>query len=290
MSFAPAGRRTSSVGAFERAGRSERPPRLARHKPKENHMSMTQHQQFAHALQALGVELPADAAEAVDTWAAASVLRSESPEGALRDAASAGTLTAENVGAAITSAAAALVARDKVPEMVSSLDFPLSRRFVQAIQTNADQIVLAMREQFDAAADELAKAATVVPLDADAAAVLNLGPDAATAWHQLAHAAGVLDAIASARTNLARRYAHADRSQLGAALFVAGVETSQDLDRANAAYSGAGPYMTGAPQPQGGAWRRLLDAGFTLHLNTVAEAAEAASAPDGTLKRSGARR
>ncbi len=230
---------------------------------------MSTHVDFAQRLAIWHVEV-SDLVEVLTCHQILTTMRFDAPVGPLRAALQAGEITSDNLASAVEDAAAKIAALDRASSIIAELDFPLTVRFSDAVQANADSIVEQLQPHFDANAERLTSASRVLPVDSTAESVLGSGPDAASAWHSLAQAALGLDSIADVRIRL-EKYGYGDTSGNRVAAFVADVDKDA-LIATNLAFRGLDRDGRPLTPCQGGNWRRLVDAGHTLRLNSEVEA------------------
>lgn len=240
---------------------------------------MTNHTQFADQLTPWA-PLPPDAASALATWRTACGYVTESPMQTLRDAAAAGTVNEHNVLDALTEAGSAINAGKEARTLIAELNYPLTQRFANAITAHADDIVIALRPAFERAAVALTRAAGVIPADIDADRVLEMGPDAMTAWQTLAQAGGALDAIANIRNTLANNFGY-DHGGARVAAYLDSVTDADELTHYEFVFRGV-EHAQRLDNVRGGTWAHLTRRGAQLALNTRAEAQQVAAAPAAT--------
>lgn len=242
-------------------------------------MGMTQNSGFAAALEAVGVQLPADAADAVAAWQALMADEIGEPLAELRASLASGEIAAKQAVKAARQAAADTAARKELAAVKAGCEQPLGLRFARSVQDNADAIITGLRDPFAEAAEQLTAAAAVIPADVDTASLLAMGlPDAATHWPRLGEAAGILTGIANLRLRLSREYSVPLPSS-GACSFIAAAGSIDRLRLADALFDNRHLDGHELPPTQGGIWRRLVDAGFELRLNTTSEAFAVAAPP-----------
>lgn len=237
-------------------------------------MQMYDHMALGNTLTALGVELPEELLTLGEKWNAVSSIKVDNPITDLRATAADPDVSADDLVAGVHAAAVTLTAQDRIRQVANELDRPLAVAFINVVLANEENFIAQLRKPFNAAAAQLADAAPLVPAGTQGEDVLNRGPNAAKAWQDLADAAATLDAVAEVRHQLARVYGLGVQ---GVENFIAPVAEPNDMMRARHAWRGSLDAVYELPQARGGHWQHLITAGFTLRLNTSAEAAAIAN-------------
>lgn len=212
--------------------------------------------------QALDLDLPPDAVEALDIWSALSTTVNAKPGDDLRSALADGTLTAASAPDRLKEAALVLALKAGMQGLVIDLDRPLSIRAKGALTADADRVAGELSPRFaEAAATVVEGLAHFSPAEyADPARLLVARPGAAAHYHPVTEASAVLDTIA--RVVNAIRPLTPTVSGYVTLTEEAGPET---LAAAQAAYAAGSPLR----------WVSLFAvAGVVPALNTQAEAAQ----------------
>jgi len=169
-----------------------------------------------------------------------------------------GTITPKNIGAKLTDSAISIMAAERIITAAEGTQSAINQIYFQALKANADKLVAALRPAFDEAAGVIQTAGKHFAADANERDILNAGMEAVNAWHNLASAKTTAMQIINARAVIA----DAERDHSPAYLhYITGTHTQAQLWQAEAEYSGVGHGL-----------HNLARAGFTLRLNTKAEA------------------
>ncbi len=209
---------------------------------------------FARDLTGLGVELPAGAQLALDVHDTALAAATAHPGADLEAALNNGTMTPDNVGELLLSAAVAATARDKAHALLRDLQMPLVRRFARAVRGDADRLITDLRKVFTPAAKVVQRAGSLFPVGATGEQVLAAGDQAAATWRELEQARRTLDTCHAVRVTMARDYGIGPASS-DVLMFVRGLGSEQELARAAQAWD-----------TSGARWHALTAAGFELSL------------------------
>lgn len=206
----------------------------------------------------LHIDLPKECQDA-SGLANAALAATNSPAVAdLHDAILAGTITPKNIGAKLTESAIAIMAAERIFTAAEGTQSAINTLYFGALKAHADKLVIALRPAFDEAAAVIQTAGKHFAADANERDILNAGMEAVNAWHNLAAARTTMTQILNARATIAE----AERDNISPYLhYVTGSHTQAQLWQAEAEYSGVGHGL-----------HNLARAGFTLHLNTKAEA------------------
>lgn len=206
----------------------------------------------------LSIDLPKECQDA-STLANAALAATHSPAVQdLHDGILSGTVTPKNIGAKLTDSAIAIMAAERIITAAEGTQSAINSLYFGALKANADQLVTALRPAFDEAAAVIQTAGKHFAADANERDILNAGMEAVNAWHNLAAAKTAMTQIINARAVIAE----AERDNTSAYLhYISGDHTQAQLWQAEAQYTGVGHGL-----------HNLARAGFTLHLNTKAEA------------------
>lgn len=176
----------------------------------------------------------------------------------LHDGILAGTVTPKNIAAKLTESAIALMAAERIHTAPEGTQSAVNTLYFGALKTNADKLVAALRPAFNEAAAVIQTAGKHFDPDANERDILSAGMEAVEAWHNLAAAKVIMTQIINARATIA----DTERDHSPAYLhYISGNYTQAQLWQAEAEYTGVGHGL-----------HNLARAGFTLHLNTKAEA------------------
>ena len=215
---------------------------------------------FARQLETVGVALPAEATAALTTLATLRETTDAQPAASLPDMA---TLTPKNAAQLLTEHAQRLNTLEKMATALPQFEGIAVNQFRTTIRDNADKLLIGLRTPFDEAASVVQVAGRHFPPGASDSHVLAAGPDAAAAWHQLGAALATLDTIRSIRVQIGDLAGHGEQRP---EWYIDGASDATALEAAHRAY-----YATG------NAFHGLAAAGFTLRLNTEAEATQVAA-------------
>jgi hypothetical protein len=218
--------------------------------------STTDTQRFAATLEQLGVDLHPDIAKVMALRTAALASATAQPTEDLRAAMLAGELDIDNIGERVTQAATALLVRDKARRVLNDLDRPLARLTAIAVANNGDAIVEALRPTVDQALAATRDAVHLLGADPNHSVILNAGPGAAAAYAAHQEARRVLDLVRKARRSMQEAGYGPDETP---AWWVERLRDDTDLENARQAWHRA-------------RWAGLIEAGYTVRLNTATEA------------------
>ncbi|MDQ0824305.1 hypothetical protein QFZ60_000478 [Arthrobacter sp. B2I5] len=207
---------------------------------------------------ALSIDLPKECQDA-SALANAALAATNSPAVQdLHDGIISGTITPKNIAAKLTDSAISIMAAERIQTAAEGTQSAVNSIYFGAIRANADKLVAALRPAFDEAAAIIQTAGKHFAADANEREILNAGIEAVNAWHNLAAAKATMMQITNARAVIAE----AERDNTSAYLhYITGQHTQAELWQAEAEYTGVGHGL-----------HNLARAGFTLHLNTKAEA------------------
>lgn len=221
------------------------------------------HSRIVADLRAAGVTVPKHVSAALDLLKTARETMLTDPTAGLRDEYDAGTLTTTNVAERMIHAATIAAAAERLRLALVTIEQAVTRTVNVWLKTDADKIVTALRPAFDEAAAIVQTAGAHFPPHASAAQILDGGAAAAAAHEQLAEALAALDHLRNLRVSVA--YAAGEGEQ-DASWWIADARDAGALEQAQRAYYGSG-----------NAFHALAHEGFTLRLNTTAEAARVAA-------------
>jgi hypothetical protein len=228
-------------------------------------------------LNALGAPLPEPLVGTLATWRAVREVRTADLTARLAADIAACKVTPEDATARVADAAIALTQREKAVEVAQNLE----RSFEQAAHAigryRGDEIIVSMRDNFDAAVELLTAAVQLVGPNPDARLIRQGGPELAMASARWNEAVTTLQRVERVRRILAGLSYGTDPTGAGtrAQWFVATANDDEDLERAYRAYAAAGD-----------GFANLVAEGNRLRLNTAAETAElVAGASEVTRKR-----
>ncbi|QYF89711.1 hypothetical protein [Arthrobacter sp. PAMC25284] len=208
---------------------------------------------------ALDIALPKECQAATALAEAAIEATNPTTADDLNDAIAAGTITPKNLGAKLIEAALALVAAERIHAAAEGTQSAITTIYYDGFRNHADKLVEALRTPFNEAAATLTAAARHFQDGATPQQILNAGPEAVTAWHGLDAARHTMGQVRTARAIIA----DIERDNADAYLhYIGGNHNQAELWHAEAQYTGVGDGL-----------HNLATAGYTLHLNTRAEAA-----------------
>jgi len=182
-----------------------------------------------------------------------------------------GTTTIENIGDKLRETALAMLAAERIPAAAQATQGAVNGAFFAAIRANADSLIKALRKPFDQAARTITEAGRHFAPDANAGTILAAGVEAAAAWEQLDAARNLMAQIRNARVIIAEAERDNTPSHL---LYIAPITDLGRIHLAEALYSSTGDAL-----------HRLTHEGFTLRLNTAAEAKAMVEAAKTTAQR-----
>lgn len=228
----------------------------------------TSHPRTITDLAAFGVKIDQEVTNAMALLDAARATTLRNPTGDLAAAYDAGTLTLDNIAEQITTAATIAAASERVHLAANTIEQCVHGTIRAWIRANADTILKTLRPQFDQAAAIVQVAAKHFAPGATDKQILAGGSPAVVAHEKLAAALMTLGQIRALRVNVGEcaRWGEQDASW-----YITGAKDMADLDRAHFAYTGTGD-----------GFHALAYAGFTLRLNTPAEAAKVAAGAQAT--------
>ncbi|MDE8668003.1 hypothetical protein PY310_05320 [Pseudarthrobacter sp. H3Y2-7] len=206
----------------------------------------------------LAIDLPKECQDA-SPLANAAIAATNSPAVQdLHDGILSGTITPKNIAAKLTESAIAIMAAERIITAAEGTQSAINTLYFGALKAHADKLVTALRPAFDEAAKVIQTAGKYFAPDANERDILSAGMEAVEAWHNLAAAKVTLTQIINARATIA----DTERDNSPAYLhYISGNYTQAQLWQAEAEYTGVGHGL-----------HNLARAGFTLHLNTKAEA------------------
>ena len=234
-----------------------------------NHPGFNDHRahiEIVRHLDAVDVPVPDDIRYACDVDAALAAVARPDPASDLR-AAVARRDTPAKVAAGIGKAAAALAAADKVEQARVELSGDLDRIARRALHDHGDEIIAEMRPTFDAALGAAHAAIEVLGPDAPSSDLLSR-PKLRAMWHDVEEARRRLDAVLVVVTDLAD-CGYRPNSDHRLAMYVARPDDLETI-----------PHKLWAAITQG----------YTVQLNTVAEANQITAARDRAVADLAARR
>jgi hypothetical protein len=206
-----------------------------------------------------GVALPPSAQTALDTLAA---LQAEASRDVVAEALAAAIstpLTPKNAGKRVQELATALTARTRAVEAAQHYERAVLDQFRDAIVAHTDDLIIAMRPYFDAAAKVVQEAGALI--DPDRPPTTSDGLHVLEVAQALDDAQRRLSVVQTARIRVCEMGGYAEPD---ASWFIAEAADSDALALARM-------------WKKRGDWHRLARAGFTLRLNTPAEAAAVVS-------------
>lgn len=178
-----------------------------------------------------------------------------------------------------------------IEAVVGEFDRSLTRAAGQLLRDDADRLVEELRKSFTKAVKvlEAAHAAGLSKETQESDLLVHGSAEAIKAYRELPAAVAELDRIASIRTDMVRHLGYemnVANAPHPVCSFIGPVDTEMQLTSAEDAWEGEtehvqidgvlnGSAIYQARKPRlGGAWLELLRRGFTLRLNTAAEAAD----------------
>lgn len=222
---------------------------------------ITNFPRFIADLEKFGAKTDATVAEQLQIVAAARAVAQTQPLADLQ--AAYGTLTPDNAAQAIIDAATLAAGSQRIQEASNVVIAAAGGTLRRWVGAHEDEIVKAMRPTWDKAAEVVHAAGRHFPPGASPEFILRGGAAAATAYEGLSAALDVLAQVRSLRVEVADCRGGEQQS---AEWYITGAEDLDHLDTARRAYHGGGS-----------CWHALAHAGFTLRLNTKAEAAKVAA-------------
>jgi hypothetical protein len=205
------------------------------------------HHVIARHLGALGVAVPEGVQRVLDLDAALVAAATADPLDVIRAGILGGTLTPAKAPKALGDAASAMLAVEKAEDARRALLPTLDLVARQALAADAERIVADLRPAFDDAAARLVADLAVLGPEPDKRALTT--PAGAHAWHDREAALAVLADVHTVRTDLAE----VGHGGAEAGWYVAG-------------------HLDGALPANPWRWWDVIAAGYTLRLNTAAEA------------------
>ncbi|MEV4987672.1 hypothetical protein [Pseudarthrobacter sp. LMD1-1-1.1] len=206
----------------------------------------------------LGIDLPKECQDASALANAALAATNTPAIQDLHDGILSGTITPKNIAAKLTDSAISIMAAERIHTAAEGTQSAVNDIYFSALKAHADKLVAALRPAFDEAAAIIQTAGKHFAADANERDILNAGMEAVNAWHNLAAAKATMMQITNARAVIAE----AERDNTSPYLhYITGQHTQAELWQAEAEYTGVGHGL-----------HNLARAGFTLHLNTKAEA------------------
>lgn len=203
-----------------------------------------------------GITPPADLTAAVAIRSAAVAAAATHPMGDLEADLLDGKVKPKDVAARVHKAALELTATDNAHRIVANLDDTFKRILRRAARAGAEEIIATLKPIFADRVTTLTASADIIGYTQTPEAILNLGPAAATAWQQMRDAVSDLDRIHRIRVALGNAGYGDGRDPVW---YIATLTATRTLEDAQAAFS--------KDKVAG-----LAAAGFTLRLNTLAEA------------------
>lgn len=228
---------------------------------------ITDYTRFLAALAAHGVTLDETATEALAVIKAAQAARDAQPMNDLRARYAAGEVTSDNAEGLIIEAAVLAAGADRIRQAAAEMEGAASGTLRRWVGANADRIVKELRPAFDKAAAHVAVAGRHFPPGATPAQLVAAGSDAVAAHEGLDAALSTLDTLRTLRVDVADC---AGNTEQDVTWWITPTPT-HPLDRE--AQDNAERLFKGA----GNAFHALAHAGFTLRMNTTAEAAKVAA-------------
>lgn len=228
---------------------------------------LTNYNTLTTELEHFGATLPKSVADARRILAEARKAAAVQPLDDLGEQYAAGSVTAANVSKMLHATAGALAARDNLHAALTQIENGCHRTMRDGIRDNGEKILKALRPAFDNAATIVQTAGRYFGSDPTAEQIMAGGVAAVAAHEQLADALHTLTRIRNLRVNLADcGYGAPDHAEQDTTWWIARAADSETLDAARRAYI--------AP---GHAFHNLAAAGFTLRMNTPAEAERVAA-------------
>lgn len=208
-------------------------------------------------LTAHNVTVPEKAVRAADTYRAALTAAAEAPAADLHAALMDGTLTPDSVGPMVREAAIRQAAAQNAHQVITALRTTFNKVIRDALREHQSQIVADLRKEFEPAAKAVTTAAKHFGPDTTAEDVITARPDVVKQFNALAAHSQTLDTV----SRLYRSLLSDITRELPADIVTLFVAKADDLNQADDLYRNRDR------------WISLARAGFTLRLNTPAEAA-----------------
>lgn len=207
-------------------------------------------------LTALNVTLPTKSVAAADAYREALRVASLSPAADLAAGILGGIITADTIGEHVSTGALELAAKAHAHELVRNLGTTFNRAIRDGLREDAERIITELRATFDPAAKAIMDAALHFGPGTTAADVITAKPDVVKRYNSISSHGVTLDAVRRAYLTLLTDVTR-DRPDEIAALFVTDAD---DLNALEETYRDREP------------WLSLAHHGYTLRLNTPAEA------------------
>lgn len=223
----------------------------------------TKYDRLIADLKSVGVKTDATVEEAIALIGVVRAAKNTAPVADLVAAYASGEITTENAAQAIIDTATLAVASERITIAADAIEDAASGTLRRWLATREDQIVKAMRPAFDAAAAQVQVAGTHFPPGVSDAHLIALGSKAVIAREGLDEALDVVSKIRGLRVDVADCAGFAGQD---VTWYIEGARDLDHLDAAHRAYTGTG-----------NAFHALAAQGFTLRLNTRAEAAKVAA-------------
>lgn len=220
-------------------------------------------QYFARELDAIGVTITKSMRSVLDTLSALQACRDTNHAEAARLDSSGDRLTAGNAAAKLKEHATCLVVADKVATAYLDFESTCNAAWYEAVRSAHASLFGQLRERFAEHAAVVQTAGLYFGSDATDGEVLAGGVEAVAVWQKLSDATGKLILVRSCRVQLAE-IAH--EGEQSVEWYIDGAADAEALDLARRVYAEPGDVFL-----------NLAHAGFTLRLNSPAEAAKVAA-------------
>lgn len=217
-----------------------------------------------------GVTIDKSVTDALALLAAAREVVVTDPTADLRTEYEAGALTVDNVRERMITAATVAAAAERIRLAAQTIEGSVSGTVNAWIRANGDSIIKQLQPKFTEAAAVVQVAGQHFAPNATAETILKGGAEAAAAHEKLSQALATLDHLRSLRMSVADVTGDGPQD---ATWWIDSARDVAELDRAGYAYRGSG-----------NAFHALAHAGFTLRMNTTADATRVASGARATTE------
>ncbi|MCW2763615.1 MAG: hypothetical protein JWR85_3816 [Marmoricola sp.] len=218
-------------------------------------------------LERFGVKLPETVLDARATLTEARRVTAQQPLSDLDAEYAAGLITAENVAEKVTEAAGRLASREHNQQALNAIENGCTRTMYAGLRDAGEKILKTLTKPFEDAAAVVQTAGTYFGSDPTPEQIIAGGVPAVAAHEKLGAALNTLNQIRGLRVALADcGYGAPDHGEQDVTWWIAGAKDQHSVDTARRAYS--------AP---GNTFHNLAALGYTLRLNTPAEADRVAS-------------
>lgn len=216
-------------------------------------------------LDSIGVTPPEAMVNAVSVWQAVNDVRTEDVLADLKFRIEMCNISEKDALKQVKVAATTLAQKDKAVEVAQNLTYSFGQAQKLVIQYNADEVVNRMRAPFDEAVATINDAIAVVGPDPEAAAVRGAGPVVHEQYDRWQAAVRTLSTIEGILARMVLMGYGTDGKRV--TWFLATAADQDAIDAADQVFRNSGSGFT-----------HLIAAGYQLHLNNPAEAANLTTA------------